>query len=175
MYWSTIRYNFYQALLTDRQKQNILHHLTCVSPCVCVCVWPASYPTETKLIYLRKSGRKTKEWCSFGIPQPIAARLSQSCCCCCCSPETQRTAASKCPSSADTIYTDGSYIAGLESMFPQQMKKTKASLNLLCLNWGDLHRCIFVCRRTSMSFVFSISGAEMWAQKCGYKSSSGVI
>lgn len=48
------------------------------------------------------------------------------------------------PSFVNRIYTDGSYIAGLESVNVQHVKKTKGPLNLLCLNLADLHRCIFV-------------------------------
>lgn len=48
------------------------------------------------------------------------------------------------PSFVNRIYTDGSYIAGLESVNAQHVKKTRGPLNLLCLNLADLHRCIFV-------------------------------
>lgn len=59
------------------------------------------------------------------------------------------------PSFVNRIYTDGSYITGLESIFAQHVKKTKGPLNLLCLNLADLHRCIFVRRRTWISPCFS--------------------
>lgn len=65
------------------------------------------------------------------------------------------------PSFVNRIYTDGSYIAGLESVNAQHVKKTKGPPNLLCLNLVDLHRCIFVCGPE-----FLVSAKKL---KCGVK------
>lgn len=124
-----------------------------------VCGGGASDPTETRLIYLREKYKQQ----SKDETDPALKVLSQSL-------QVHHSLPiavhSRCntvqpvsgPSFVDMIYTDGFYINGLESMFPQQVKKTKASLNLLCLNWGDLHQCIFVRGQTWIPFCLS-SGA----------------
>lgn len=68
------------------------------------------------------------------------------------------------PSFVKRIYTDGSYIDGLESVFAQRVEKTKGPLNLLCLNLADLHRCIFVRGQTWISLCLSRE-AEMFSEK----------
>lgn len=118
----------------------------------CVCVWAAICPTETRAIYLREEcNQQSKDESDAALKfLSQSLRVYQG------PPAAvhQRRPASVHP--LRTRFTQMVLISvDYRACFLSKWKKTKASLNLLCLNKGDLHRCIFVCRQTWISFGFS--------------------
>lgn len=119
-----------------------------VCVCVCVCVQQAA-PKETRIIYLSEENKQR----SKDEADPSLKALSQSLQC--------HHTVFPLPCTADTVQRSQqmSILCGhnLHRWFSYQWIRehispvseiTKTSLNLLCLNWGDLHQCIFVCGQT---------------------------
>lgn len=109
--------------------------------CPWVCVWVC------KGLFIWRSTRSTVE---------VRSWKSWSSCCSVITQQIERS--SRCRSSIlceQDLHRWFLYHWIREHICSGMWKKTKGPLNLLCLNLADLHRCIFVCRRTWISSCFS--------------------